>query len=149
MTIPTWTEHFGAEGDRLGAMTARLAEADGPAEQAETWPAALWSILTDSGATRWSLPVEIGGDACTRPALIERYARAAEGSLTAAFILTQRDAAVRRLRAAADRTEARRWLGEIAAGRAFTTVGISQLSTSRRAGAQALKAVARRRGSIT
>jgi butyryl-CoA dehydrogenase len=142
MTIPSWTEHSGAEDDRLGAMTDRLAAADGPADEAETWPAALWSILTDSGAMRWSLPVEIGGDPCTRPALIERYARAAEGSLTAAFILTQRDSAVRRLRAASDRIEARRWLGEIAAGRAFTTVGISQLSTSRRAGAQALKAVA-------
>ena len=142
MTIPAWTEHFGADGDRLGAMTDRLAAADGPADAAGTWPAALWSILTDSGAMRWSLPVEIGGDACPRPALIERYARAAEGSLTAAFILTQRDAAVRRLRAASDHTEARRWLGEIAAGRAFTTVGVSQLSTSRRAGAQALKAVA-------
>ncbi len=43
--------------------------------------------------------------------------------------------------AASNREGARRWLGAIAAGRAFTTVGISQLTTSRRHGSHALKAV--------
>ena len=70
--------------------------------------------------------------------LLERYARVAEGSLTAAFILSQHDAGVRRLLAAADRPVARQWLGAICRGPPFTTVGISQLTTSRRHGTQAL-----------
>ncbi|MDR3636810.1 MAG: acyl-CoA dehydrogenase [Isosphaeraceae bacterium] len=47
---------------------------------------------------------------------------------------------MRRLVSATERPSARRWLDAIAAGRAFTTVGISQLTTSRRHGSQALMA---------
>ena len=119
----------------------KLAEADGVADEVGTWPDRLWSILAEADAPRWSLPTEAGGLACDRPGLVRRYGKAAEGSLTAAFILTQHDAAVRRLVGAGDRGRARHWVGEIAAGRAFATVGISQLTTSRRHGAQALRAV--------
>jgi alkylation response protein AidB-like acyl-CoA dehydrogenase len=138
--IPPWSER----NEDLEAMTARLAEADGPADEAGTWPEPLWGLLVAAGATRWALPESLGGEDCERVTLIERYARAAEGSLTAAFILSQHDASVRRLLAAGDRPVARDWLGAIAGGRAFTTVGISQLTTSRRHGTHAL--VAREQG---
>ncbi|HEV3167088.1 MAG TPA: acyl-CoA dehydrogenase family protein [Isosphaeraceae bacterium] len=128
------------ETEQLTQLTSILAEADGPADEAGAWPARLWQIVTDAGAPLWSLPRELGGSECDRATLAERYARMAEGSLTAAFILTQHDAAVRRLLPAADRPSAAHWLREIAAGRAFTTVGISHLTTSRRYGAQALAA---------
>ncbi len=134
--LPEWSE----PNEDLQAMTARLAAADGPADEAGTWPEALWSIVVEAGATRWALPATAGAAETDRVTLLERYARVAEGSLTAAFILSQHDAGIRRLLAAADRPVARRWLGAIAAGRAFTTVGISQLTTSRRHGAQALVA---------
>lgn len=134
--IPAWSE----SNESLATMAARLAAADGPADEAGVWPEALWEILLDSGVTRWSLPASVGGLGCDRVTLLERYARVAEGSLTAAFILSQHDAAVRRLLAAADRPDARRWLVAIADGRAFGTVGISQLTTSRRRGTQALVA---------
>ena len=138
--IPPWTESSGDVSARLDAMTARLAAADGPADEAGTWPHALWDVLVAAGAPRWSLPEELGGEVCDRPTLAERYARVAEGSLTAAFILSQYDAGVRRLVSATERPTARHWLEAIAAGRAFTTVGISQLTTSRRHGAQAMVA---------
>jgi butyryl-CoA dehydrogenase len=134
--IPPWSE----TNERLELMAAALTEADGPADEAGSWPDVLWSILVEAGATRWALPASVGGEDCDRETVIERYARVAEGSLTAAFILSQHDAAVRRLRAASDRPNARQWLGAIAEGRAFTTVGISQLTTSRRHGTQALVA---------
>ena len=89
---------------------------------------------------RWSLPRDFGGEACARPLLVQRDAQLAGGSLTAVFILSQHDGAVRRLGTSSDRPAARHWLAEIAAGRAFATVGISQLTTSRRLGAQALTA---------
>jgi alkylation response protein AidB-like acyl-CoA dehydrogenase len=121
-------------------LVARLAEADGPADEDGVWPEALWELVTGAGAVGWSLPGRLGGADLDRPVLIERYALVAQGSLTAAFILSQHDAAVRRFRAASEREASRQWLGAIAAGRAFATVGISQLTTSRRHGTQALLA---------
>jgi alkylation response protein AidB-like acyl-CoA dehydrogenase len=133
-----WTEQGG--DDRLAGAVARLSEADGPADLAGAWPDQLWQIVLDARATRWALPADLGGEPCARPLLLERYARLAEGSLTAAFILSQHDAAVRRLLAARERPIARHWLEKVAQSQAFTTVGISQLTTSRRHGAQALRA---------
>jgi alkylation response protein AidB-like acyl-CoA dehydrogenase len=137
--VPHWSEPDPDES-RIAAIVASLAKADGPADLAGTWPEALWSLVQQAGAMRWSMPGEFGGDACSRPLLVQRYARLAEGSLTAVFILSQHDAAVRRLTGAADRPNARQWLSAIGRGHAFATVGISQLTTSRRLGSQALVA---------
>ncbi len=115
------------------AFVRRLAEADGPADLAGTWPERLWSILVEAGATRWSLPATWDGLGLEKPALVAANARVAKGSLTAAFILSQHDAAVRRLLLAADRPTATYWLDAISTGDAFATVGLSQLTTSRRA----------------
>jgi alkylation response protein AidB-like acyl-CoA dehydrogenase len=136
ISIPGWSE----PNEALDIAAASLAAADGPADEAGTWPEALWHIVVEAGANRWALPASVGGPELDRRVLLERYARVAEGSLTAAFILSQHDAAVRRLAAAADRPNARGWLDAIATGDAFATVGISQLTTSRRRGAHALLA---------
>jgi alkylation response protein AidB-like acyl-CoA dehydrogenase len=144
---PAWTEADPEEG-RIAGLVAGLAAEDGQADAAGQWPGALWSLLADAGATRWSLPEAGRGAAVPRPLLVQRYARLAQGSLTAVFILSQHDAAVRRLTAAADRPAARRWLPEIASGRAFATVGVSQLTTSRRLGAQALMATEEQGGAF-
>jgi hypothetical protein len=61
--------------------------------------------------------------------------------LTAVFILSQHDAAVRRLLAAPQSRAADRWLHAVGRDRAVATVGISHLTTSRRLGAQAIKVV--------
>jgi alkylation response protein AidB-like acyl-CoA dehydrogenase len=134
--IPDWSE----PNEALDTAVARLAVADGPADAEGTWPEALWRIVIAAGATCWALPASAGGAELDRLVLLERYARVAEGSLTAAFILSQHAAAVRRLAAAADRPVARSWLDAIATRHAFTTVGVSQLTTSRRRGAHALLA---------
>jgi alkylation response protein AidB-like acyl-CoA dehydrogenase len=142
--VPDWPSalHDDTDGIALDKLT-ELAEADAAADEAATWPEALWDALVASEATRWSIPHDFGGIACDRATHLIRYARIAESSLTAAFILTQHDAAVRRL-AAAVRPESehtvRHWLSAVASGRAFTTVGISQLTTSRRHGSHALVA---------
>ncbi|HWE39932.1 MAG TPA: acyl-CoA dehydrogenase family protein [Isosphaeraceae bacterium] len=142
-TIPDWPgPSTGAEG--LAEVVGRLAAADPAADEAGD-PAieGFWRPLAEAGAPRWSLPTEFGGEGCDRPTLVRRYGRVAEGSLTAAFVLTQHDAAVRRLvpAALAGSGRASEWLGAIAAGRAFATVGISHLTTSRRRGPRALVAV--------
>jgi butyryl-CoA dehydrogenase len=119
-----------------------LASADGPADEAGTWPEDLWRLVAASGAPRWALPAAHGGLSCDRATQLLRYARLAESSLTAAFILTQHDAAVRRLAAASGPGEAaaHAWLEAVGQGQCFPTVGISQLTTSRRHGARALAA---------
>lgn len=139
--LPDWS---GLSSDRaetrLTELTGRLASIDGGVDEAGVWPDSLWALLHEFGVVRWSMPSEFGGEGCDRPALLTRYARVAEGSLTAAFILSQHDAAVRRLVNAGDRRCARAWLGMLAAADAFATVGISQLTTSRRHGTSALTA---------
>jgi alkylation response protein AidB-like acyl-CoA dehydrogenase len=122
-------------------LTAQLFDEDARADNGHEWPDGLWGLIERAGATRWSLSHEFGGDACPRPLLVQRYAQLAGGSLTAVFILSQHEAAVRRLIAARPGAEAGRWLNAIGAGRAFTTVGISHLTTSRRAGPRAIKVV--------
>ena len=67
--------------------------------------------------------------------------RLAGGSLTAVFILSQHDAAIRRLLAAGDSPTATRWQQAIGRGEAVATVGISHLTTSRRLGSQAIRVV--------
>ena len=124
----------------LMPLVEALSNLDGPADEAGAWPSELWTALVDGGVTKWALPLEFGGEECDRTTLLARYARVAEGSMTAAFILSQHDAGVRRLVAAIGRPVARRWVEAIAAGRAFTTVGISQLTTSKRHGARAVTA---------
>jgi alkylation response protein AidB-like acyl-CoA dehydrogenase len=137
IALPAWSEPDPDEA-AISELVAKLSAADGPADASGGWPEALWSLLARADVTRWSLPVEYGGSPCPRPLLIQRYARLAEGSLTAIFILSQHDAAVRRLATAADRPAARTWLPAIGDGTAFATVGISQLTTSRRLGSHAL-----------
>ncbi len=143
-----WTVDWpGADQDTRDAkdreLACRLAERDGPCDDGGCWSESLWRVVVEGGANRWAIPVELGGAACDRPTLVRRYGRLAEGSLTAAFLLSQHDAAVRRLALQAERAEIRDWLTRIADGSAFTTVGISQLTTSRRHGASPLVATER------
>ena len=145
--LPSWTEPD-PDAARIAGLVENLAAKDGPADAAGIWPETLWRLIQDGGATRWSLPRDFGGEACPRPLLLQRYAQLASGSLTAVFVLSQHDAAVRRLDGAVDRPAAREWLRAIAVGKAFATVGVSQLTTSRRLGSQALVATETERGTF-
>jgi alkylation response protein AidB-like acyl-CoA dehydrogenase len=139
LDVISWTEPE-PEAPAITALSEALTAADGLADLSGEWPETLWGLLADAGATRWSIPREYGGEERTRPLLVQRYAQLAEASLTAMFILSQHDAAIRRLAAAADRPTARQWLATIAEGGAIATVGLSQLTTSRRLGSKALVA---------
>lgn len=142
--VPDWPfpAEMESERGRLRSLSERLGDADGPADDAGCWPGRLWSILAESGGARWALPDRFGDRGADRAGLVRRYAIVAEGSLTAAFILTQHDAAVRRLAAASGpgRARADAMLDRVASGEIFPTVGISQLTTSRRHGPRAMVA---------
>ncbi|WP_152053411.1 acyl-CoA dehydrogenase family protein [Tautonia marina] len=123
-------------------LVGRLTTLDGPADASDEWPEPLWSALRECGVPRWPVPRTFGGDGLDRVTMVRREAGLAEGSLTAAFIFSQFNAATRRLVSAADRGHegAADWLRAIASGQAFPTIGTSQLTTSRRRGRRALVA---------
>lgn len=137
--LPDWPVSSDPVPD--ASVIRALADLDGEIDATGAWPESLWTILVDSGASRWTVD-GVQGPGFDRSAILSRYGRVAEGSLTAAFILTQHDSAVRHLAGAAERgsATARRWLDAIRRGEAFTTVGISQLTTSRRHGQAAVTA---------
>ena len=64
--------------------------------------------------------------------LIRYYVWLAFGCLTSAFIMTQRNSAIRRIESSNNEAARERLLTPIGSGQWFATVGISQLSTSRR-----------------
>src|SRR4051812_34108698 len=80
--------------DALAALAEGAASADETAE----WPAPSWDALRRSGVLGWTIPVEYGGSGLGPLELLDGYRRLAGACLTTCFLLSQRDAAVRRIR---------------------------------------------------
>jgi len=122
--------------DMLSAVAAHAERADGQL----VWPTASWEALSAAGVPGWSIPAEHGGAGCDGAALLEGYAALAGACLTTAFILSQREAAVRRILDHGSPALQRELLRPLACGGQFATVGLSQLTTSRQHGGPALRA---------
>jgi alkylation response protein AidB-like acyl-CoA dehydrogenase len=120
----------------LAVLAERAAVSDAEAQ----WPAASWEALRASGVTGWMIPPEYGGAGRDRLGLLEGYGLLAGACLTTCFILSQRDAACRRLLAAGNEVLCRELLPPLARGERFITVGLAQLTTSRQHGRPALVA---------
>lgn len=102
------------------------------------WPEESWKVLIESGALRWIIPESVGGVEKSYPELLEGYAELASGCLVTTFLLSQRDAACRRLRDSANQELAQELLPPLARGETFSTVGLAQLTTSRQHGKPAM-----------
>jgi alkylation response protein AidB-like acyl-CoA dehydrogenase len=87
--------------------------------------------VRQGGVLGWCIPRADGGAGWDAVQLLDGYEGLASACLTTCFILSQRDAAVRRLRDSANEMARCELLPELAAGRHFATVGLSQLTTSR------------------
>ena len=79
------------------AALQALRDAADLADGSLDWPAASWSCLRQAGATAWSVPTDFGGGGWSGIALLAGYEQLAGACLTTAFILSQREGAVRRL----------------------------------------------------
>jgi butyryl-CoA dehydrogenase len=102
------------------------------AERADTdlaWPEVSLRLAADLGALRWGIPSELGGQGLDRVGQLERSEQLASACLSTAFILSQREAAVRWLVGAGDSIR-QRYLPPLARGEIFATVGLSQLTIS-------------------
>jgi butyryl-CoA dehydrogenase len=106
------------------------AHADG-ADADTVWPADSWAALRQLGALRWAIPAAHGGDGLQGIKLLARYRNLAAVCLTTCFILSQRDAACRRILGSDNADLRTRLLPALAAGEQFATVGLSQLTTAR------------------
>jgi alkylation response protein AidB-like acyl-CoA dehydrogenase len=113
------------------AVHAALAERAGAADLEPVWPAASWEIVRRACVLEWSIPEAYGGRGLGAVELLEGYERLAGACLTTCFLLSQREAACRRLRDAANEELRRELLPALARGDCFATVGLSQLTTSR------------------
>ena len=124
------------------SLAAQLADADGRADDGLEWPATSGACSNEAGATRWSLLREFGGDglppAATRFSDTRNWPAGASRRSSSCRNMTRAFAGCWPRRKV---TSPHRWLQAIGEGRAFTTVGISHLTTSRRLGAQPVKAV--------
>jgi alkylation response protein AidB-like acyl-CoA dehydrogenase len=95
------------------------------------WQSGSFAALADSGCLAGFFPADVGGTAASEPARLVALAAIAEACLTTALALSQWAAACRIIDGG-DATTRLAWLPPLARGEAFTTVGISQLTTSRR-----------------
>jgi butyryl-CoA dehydrogenase len=117
-----------------------LAAHAGPADAQGVWPEASWQALRSAGVLGWSVPREYGGQDRGPVDLLEGYESLASACLTTCFLLSQREAACRRLRDSSNEALRQELLPYLARGERFATVGLSQLTTSRQHTAPALRA---------
>ncbi|MCI0455524.1 MAG: acyl-CoA dehydrogenase family protein [Gemmataceae bacterium] len=111
----------------LDELAALAPQADSEA----VWPESSWDVLSRTGALGWVIPSEYGGAGLAPVELLAGYEELASACLTTCFILSQRDAACRRLRDSGRDDLCRELLRPLACGGRFATVGLSQLTTSR------------------
>lgn len=86
---------------------------------------------TEAGVFRWFIPAEHGGWGWDDAAQLDGYLSLSQADLTTAFVLTQWNAACKRLMLTSNTELTDRWLPGMARGEVFATVGISHLTTSR------------------
>lgn len=95
------------------------------------WPAASLLACREAGVFGWFLPQECGGLGWTDLQVTSGYLRLSRSCLTTAFIVTQWQAACRRIMLSSNAVLRDRLAPSLAKGELFTTVGISHLTTSK------------------
>ncbi|HUY91351.1 MAG TPA: acyl-CoA dehydrogenase family protein [Pirellulales bacterium] len=111
----------------------RLLAADADAlDAAGAWPQAQLARCGEQGAFGWFVPQQWGGQGWDEERLIRAFLRLGGACLATAFVLTQPQGASRRIAASENEALKSRLLPSLARGETLATVGISQLTTSRR-----------------
>jgi alkylation response protein AidB-like acyl-CoA dehydrogenase len=112
-------------------VRAALQERANAADSEATWPSASWDLLRQAGVLTWSLPSAYGGQEWNAADLLAGYEQLGAACLTTCFILSQREAACRRIRDHGTAAMCQELLPALARGERFATVGLSHLTTSR------------------
>ncbi len=109
-------------------------------DQSGEWPVEDLDLLAGTGATRWAVGREFGGDDLSALEIHLRYEELASASLSDALILSQRDSAIGLIEGGEGGELRKEVVPKLARSEAFATVGIAQLTTSRQGGRPALTA---------
>lgn len=112
---------------RLRTASSTLEPADGTL----AWPRQQLLWCAEAGVFRWFVPRDMGGWAWSERQQLEGYLAISESCLTTAFVLTQWNAACKRIALSPNSALRNRLLPALASGEIFATVGISHLTTSR------------------
>lgn len=109
------------------------------ADRSPDWPSHSWNLIRETGRLAYSIPQKFGGTEVAPAERLKNMEEIGACCLTTAFILSQREAAVRQMLKAPESLQAK-YLPSMATGDAFMTVGLSQLTTSRQHLGPALRA---------
>ncbi|MCA9131684.1 MAG: acyl-CoA/acyl-ACP dehydrogenase [Planctomycetales bacterium] len=115
----------------VSELCQRLREASHEVSPAAHWPAKQIQWCAAEGVFRWFIPERLGGWGWDEQQLLAGYLALSRSCLTTTFILTQWNAACRRILDCENEELQHRLLPPMASGELFATVGISHLSTSR------------------
>lgn len=98
------------------------------------WPEQQMRWLAEAGVFGWFVPAPyelFPGAYRNERQQLDGYLAISQACLTTAFVLTQWNAACKRIASCSNEIAKRRWLPGLARGELFATVGISHLTTSR------------------
>lgn len=124
----------------LESLADRLAKLATHFDITGEWPARSLVHLTRAGAWTWVIPETFGGMGLDPLRQTEAYEAVAMGCMSCLLILTQRDAACELIAAGENQRLAESLLPRLAGHEIMTSVGISQLTTSRQGGRPAMAA---------
>lgn len=124
-------DHPRALPEAVQQLCRQLSEAASELDRSQVWPEQQMQWLAEAGVFRWFIPRAFGGDEWSEVEILEGYLALSQACLTTTFILTQWNAACKRLTGSSNEELKARLLPQLASGECFTTVGISHLTTSR------------------
>lgn len=124
----------------LEALTQRLSKLATHYDMTGQWPRDSLEHLTRAGAWTWIIPAAYGGMGLDPVSQTWAYEAVASGCMSCLLILSQRDAACELIAAGENLALREQLLPRLARHEVLTSVGISQLTTSRQDGRPAMTA---------
>ncbi len=115
--------------ERLCEQLTRLGD---ELDRTQDWPREQLRLCGEAGVYRWFMPPDWGGQEWSELDITRGYLRLGAACLTTTFVITQRTGACLRIAGSENQPLKERLLGDLVSGKAFPTVGISHLTTSRR-----------------
>ena len=116
----------------LGSLVRFLASQAEEVDRNAQWPGAQLRRLAAAGILRWYAPPDWNGIEFSPSAVLAALSQLASGCLSTTFCLTQPAGVVGRVAASDNDDLKRRIIPELLSGEKFASVGIAQLTTSRR-----------------
>ena len=140
VSMPRRSDYNAPMDPRLAGLTRRIAKLATHYDVTGHWPRKSLDHLTAAGAWSWVIPEQYGGLHLDPVAQLEAYEAVAAGCMSTLLILTQHDGACEFIMDARDEGLKADLLPRLARHEIMTSVGISQLTTSRQTGRPVLTA---------